>query len=278
MSADRERNEAAFAANEALWDAWTAIHSTGSFYDLDAFRAGGVRLRPYEIEMVGDVAGKSLLHLQCHFGIDTLSWARLGARVTGADFSPAAIELAQRLAAELGYPDARFVRSNVYELPSVLEGEFDVVYTSRGVLGWLPDIAVWARVAARYVAPGGRFFLSEIHPIAQAFENEGVGPGELRLAYPYWEHEAPLTFPVKGSYADPDADVGEHTEHGWDHGLGEIVTALIDAGLRIERLVEHPFLEWKVDWLEEAENGTWVMPPGAGELPLMFSLVARKPA
>jgi 2-polyprenyl-3-methyl-5-hydroxy-6-metoxy-1,4-benzoquinol methylase len=277
LSADRERNVAAFVANEALWDAWTAIHSTGSFYDLDAFRAGGVRLRSYEIEMVGDVAGKSLLHLQCHFGIDTLSWARLGAGVTGADFSPAAIELAQRLAAELGYPDARFVRSNIYELPSVLEGEFDVVYTSRGVLGWLPDIVGWARVAARYVAPGGRLFISEIHPIAQAFENEGVGPGELRLAYPYWEHEAPLTFPVKGSYADPDADVGEHTEHGWDHGLGEIVTALIDAGLRIERLVEHPFLEWKVDWLEEAENGTWVMPPGAGELPLMFSLLATKP-
>jgi SAM-dependent methyltransferase len=155
---------------------------------------------------------------------------------------------------------------------------FDVVYTSRGVLGWLPDIAGWARVVARYVAPGGRFFISEFHPIAQAFENEGVAPGELRLAYPYWEHEAPLTFKVRGSYADPDAEIGDHTEHGWDHGLGEIVTALIEAGLRIERLVEHPFLEWKVDYLVEADDGTWVMPPGAGELPLMFSLLATKPA
>jgi 2-polyprenyl-3-methyl-5-hydroxy-6-metoxy-1,4-benzoquinol methylase len=277
VTGGREDNAAAFAANEALWDAWTAVHAAGSFYDLDSFRAGGVRIRPYEIEMVGDVAGKSLLHLQCHFGMDTLSWARLGARVTGADFSPAAIDLATQLAEELGFPEARFVRSNVYDLPGVLAGEFDVVYTSRGVLSWLPDIAAWARVAARYVAPGGRFFISEIHPIAQAFENEGVGQGELRLNYPYWEHKAPLTFAVKGSYADPDADVGEHTEHGWDHGLGEIVTALIDAGLRIERLVEHPFLEWKVDWLVEAEDGTWVMPPGAGELPLMFSLLATKP-
>jgi SAM-dependent methyltransferase len=277
VTADRERNEAAFAANQALWEAWTAVHATGSFYDVDAFRAGGIRVRPYEIEMVGDVAGKSLLHLQCHFGLDTLSWARLGARVTGADFSPAAIELARRLADELGFDDARFVLANLYDLPSALEGEFDVVYTSRGVLSWLPDIAGWARVVAHFVTPGGTFFISEHHPIAQALENEGVAPGELRLAYPYWEHEEPLTFQIKGSYADPDADVGDQTEHGWGHGLGEIVTALVEAGLRIERLVEHPFLEWKVDYLVEAGDGTYVMPPGAGDLPLMFSLQATKP-
>jgi SAM-dependent methyltransferase len=228
--------------------------------------------------MVGDVTGKSLLHLQCHFGIDTLSWARLGARVTGADFSPAAIELARTLATELGFGDARFVRSNLYDLPAALEGEFDVVYTSRGVLGWLPDIAAWARVVAHFLAPGGTFFITEIHPVAQALDDENVRPGELRLAYPYWEHEEPLTFAVQGSYADRDADVGEHTEHGWDHGLGEIVTALIDAGLRIERLVEHPFLDWKVDFLVEDEEGRWRLPADAGgELPLMFSLVATRP-
>jgi SAM-dependent methyltransferase len=277
MSDARERHEASFAANERLWDAWTAVHASGDFYDLEAFRAGGVRLRPYEIEMVGDVTGKTLLHLQCHFGIDTLSWARLGARVTGADLSPAAVELAGRLAADLGFPDARFVRANLYDLPSVLEGKFDVVYTSRGVLGWLPDIRGWAHVVAHFLAPGGTFFISEAHPVFQAFENEGVAPGELRLAYPYWEHEAPLTFSVKGSYADLAADVGDQTEHGWDHGLGEIVTALIEAGLRIERLIEHPFLEWKADFLVEAGDGTWRMPQGAGELPLMFSLVATKP-
>jgi SAM-dependent methyltransferase len=265
MSPTGDRHEAAFAANEALWDAWTAVHATGEFYDLESFRAGGVRLRPYEIELVGDVAGKSLLHLQSHFGIDTLSWARLGARVTGADFSPAAIELARTLANDLGFPEARFVRSNLYDLPSALYGEFDVVYTSRGVLGWLPDIAGWAEVVAHFLAPGGTFFISEIHPVAQAFENEDVRPGELRLAYPYWEHAEPLTFAVKGSYADPDS-------------LGEIVTALIDAGLRVERLVEHPFLEWKADYLVEDDEGRWRLPPDAGgELPLMFSLVATKP-
>jgi SAM-dependent methyltransferase len=274
-----DRNAAAFAANEALWDAWTKVHSTGDFYDLARFKAGGVRLRPYEIELVGDVAGRSLLHLQCHFGIDTLSWARLGARVTGADFSPAAIELARSLADELGFPDARFVRANLYDLPDALDGEFDIVYTSRGVLGWLPDIRGWARVVAHFLAPGGTFFISEIHPVAQVFENEGVAAGELRLSYPYWEHDEPLTFDVQGSYADPTADVGVHTEHGWDHGLGEIVGALIDAGLRIETLIEHPFLEWKADFLVEDGEGTWRLPPDAGgSLPLMFSLRATKPA
>jgi SAM-dependent methyltransferase len=281
LSDETGRNDASFAANLALWNAWTAVHSTGEFYDLAGFKTGGVRLRPYEIELVGDVAGRSLLHLQCHFGIDTLSWARLGARVTGADFSPAAIELARSLAEELGFPDARFVESNLYDLPDVLDGQFDVVYTSRGVLGWLPDIRAWAGVVAHFLAPGGTFFVTEVHPVLQVFENEGVDPGELRLAYPYWEHEKPLTFAVKGSYADPTADIGEHTEHGWDHGLGEIVTALIDAGLRIETLVEHPFLDWKVDFLVEDPDaeGTWRLPSdGRGELPLMFSLRATKPA
>ena len=272
---------ASYEDNRRLWEAWTAVHASGDFYDLDGFRAGGVRLRDEEIAAVGDVSGRSLLHLQCHFGIDTLSWARLGARVTGADFSPAAIRLARELALDLGFPDARFVESNLYELPANLQGTFDVVYTSRGVLGWLPDIAGWARVVAHFVAPGGVFYISEIHPTIQAFENEGVAVGELRLAYPYWEHRDPLVFDVKGSYADPTADVGEQREHGWDHGLGEIVTALIDAGLVLEWLRESPTLDWSADFLVETEpgSGRYRLPPGtAGELPLMFSLRARKPA
>jgi SAM-dependent methyltransferase len=265
-------------ANNALWDDWTRVHERSAFYDLDGFKRGGVRLSPYEITEVGDVAGQDLLHLQCHFGIDTLSWARLGARVTGADFSQAAIDLARAIATEIGFPEARFVRSDLYDLPDVLEGEFDVVYTSNGVLGWLPDIRRWAEVAAHFVRPGGRFYVTEIHPVAQAFENEGVAPGELRLAYPYWEHSQPLAFPVQGSYADPTADVPNRTEYGWDHSLGEIVTGLIDAGLVVRSLREYPFVGWKLDFLEEAEDGTWRMPPGTqGEFPLSFSLLATKP-
>jgi SAM-dependent methyltransferase len=279
MTEPHDRSDS-FAANQQLWDAWTAVHAKGDFYDLAGFREGGVRLRDEEVEAVGDVRGRTLLHLQCHFGIDTLSWARLGARVTGVDFSPAAIRLAREIAADIGIGDARFIESNVYELPDRLEGEFDVVYTSRGVLGWLPDIRDWARVVAHFLAPGGTFFITEAHPVFNAFQDEGVAPGELRLIYPYWEHRDPLVFDVKGSYADPDADFGEQKLHGWDHGLGEIVTALIDAGLRIESLEEHPFLYWAADFLVESEPGgeRFILPPGPGELPLSFSLRATKPA
>ena len=197
--------------------------------------------------------------------------------MTGADFSEAALTLARSTAAEIGL-EARFVQSDLYDLPSVLEGAFDVVYTSRGVLGWLPDVRRWAEVVAHFVRPGGIFYITEIHPIAQAFENEGVAPGELQLTYPYWEHREPLVFDNIGSYADPDAPVTVPKEYGWDHGLGEIVTALIDAGLRIESLREYPFVDWKLDFLVEDEDKSWRLPPSVkGELPLFFSILASKP-
>ena len=196
------------AANNALWEEWTAIHETSSFYDLEGFKAGGSRLRTYEVDEVGEVTGKSLLHLQCHFGIDTLSWARLGARVTGADFSDRAIQLARSLAAELGLA-ATFVCSDLYDLPAVLDEQFDVVYTSHGVLGWLPDLERWAGVVAHFLRPGGVFYLTEIHPVAQAFAEE---PG-LRLGYPYFPRPEPLASPVQGSYADPTAQVRQPVEY-----------------------------------------------------------------
>jgi SAM-dependent methyltransferase len=266
--------------NRDVWDVWTRIHVAGDFYDVASFKSGerGNRLRDYEIEEVGDVAGKSLLHMQCHFGLDTLSWARLGAIVTGADFSEEAIAAARVLATEVDLP-ARFVVSNVYDLPEKLDGVFDIVYTSGGVLEWLPDIVAWARVAAHFVKPGGFFYIAEIHPVANAFENEGVQPGELRLEYPYWTHEEPLQFEVKGSYADRSAPTEGLVSSGWDHSLGEIVTALIDAGLRIDFLHEFDFVHWRLDFLVEGDDRRWRLPPGTkGELPLYFSLKATKPA
>jgi SAM-dependent methyltransferase len=271
--------EQAFRDNNVLWDEWTGIHETSAFYDLDGFKRGGVRLKPYELEEIGSVDGLDVLHVQCHFGLDTLSFARLGAQVTGADFSAAAIGLARRVANDIDCPDARFIESNVYDLPAVLDGDFDLVYTSNGVLGWLPDIAAWAKVVSHFVRPGGRFYIAEIHPIAQAFENEGVARGELRLTYPYWEHDEPLTFAVQGSYADPTAEIQAKREHGWDHSLGEIVTALIDAGLNVRSLREYPFANWKLDFLEQADDGTWRMPGDLdGRMPLSFSILAEKPA
>jgi SAM-dependent methyltransferase len=263
--------------NRALWEEWTPIHARSEFYDLESFKRGGIRLRKYEIEEVGPVSGKDLLHLQCHFGIDTLSWARLGAHVTGADFSPRAVALAASLAEELGL-DARFLVSNVYDLPSNLDGEFDVVYTSRGAINWLPDIRGWARVAAHFVRPGGIVYMTELHPVAGAFMDEGVKPGELQLAYPYWEDGSAVTFDVTTSYADENLHHAEQKATSFGHGLGEIVNALIDAGLRIESLREFPFVDWKLDFLVQGDDGLWRLPGELdGRMPLFFSLRASRP-
>lgn len=269
----------ALRSNRELWNAWTKIHVASDFYDVASFRSGArpIRIADYELEEVGSVEGKSLLHLQCHFGLDTLSWARLGATVTGVDFSDEAIAEARGLAAELGIP-AAFVRSDLYRLPDVLDEQFDIVYTSGGVLEWLPDIVAWGRVAAKFVRPGGFLYVSEVHPVAQVFENEGVEPGELRLAYPYWSHPEPLRFEVKGSYADPEAATDGLVEHSWDHSLGEILTSLADAGLRLEFLHEFDFVHWPMDFLVKGEDGRWRLPESSkGALPLFFSLKATKP-
>ncbi len=265
--------------NQALWDAWTRIHVPSAFYDVASFLDGSrpIRLADYERAEVGPVAGRTLLHLQCHFGLDTLSWARLGARVTGIDFSAEAIAAARTLAADVGL-EARFVQANVYDAPDAVREAFDIVYTSRGVLGWLPDIEGWARVVASLVKPGGTFYVTEIHPVAQVFADEDVAPGELRLAYPYWSHRDPITFDVHGSYADPTAPTEGLVEHGWSHSLGEIISALIDAGLLLDFVHEHPFVEWPVAFLADAGDGRYRLPPDArGELPLFFSLRATKP-
>jgi SAM-dependent methyltransferase len=193
------------AANRALWNEWTPIHVRSAFYDVDGWRSGRRDLLPLLVDEVGDVAGKDLLHLQCHFGLDTLSWARRGARATGVDFSERAIEQARDLAAATGL-DARFVVSDVVELPASLEGDFDVVFTSLGVLSWLPDVPRWAEVVAHFVRPGGFFYIAEAHPFAWAFDDEDTAT-ELRLRYHYWPSQEPLVFSDTESYADPEVPV-----------------------------------------------------------------------
>ena len=272
------------ADNRKLWDAWTAIHTTGEFYDVQRFRDDptDVRIEEWERAEVGDVAGKSLLHLQCHFGLDTLSWARLGASsVTGVDFSEPAIAFANELATETGLADrARFVVSNVYDLPGPLAGEtFDVVYTGRGALGWLPDLRPWAKAVAAFVRPGGIFYIHEGHPVLWAIADEQTAPNDLHLGFDYWGGET-LSFPVEGSYADPEADVDAEMEHGWNHSLGEIVTALASNGLRIELLDEKRVLDWPANFLRELDDaGHFGFPPEQkGTIPLMYSIRARKDA
>jgi SAM-dependent methyltransferase len=263
-------------ANRDRWNELTAIHAPSAFYDVTAFRAGRCTLRPIEVEELGDVAGKSLLHLQCHFGLDTLSWARRGAQVTGVDFSEEAIALARSLGRELDIP-AEFVCSDVYDLPKALTGAFDVVFTSYGVLCWLPDLHRWAAVAAHFLKPGGVLHLAEIHPFAMVLDDRTSGP-ELRVAYSYFHRPEPLRYEAQGTYADRSARVAHTTSFEWIHSLGDVVGAVIGAGLRVEFLHEFPYgICGILPCMNQGPDGWWRLPEGDGTVPLLFSLKATKP-
>ncbi len=261
--------------NHRLWQDWAQRNFDSEFYDVPGFKRGGVRIPELEQRELGDVTGQSLLHLQCHFGLDTLSWARLGARATGIDFSERAIELARGLAKDCEL-DARFVCCDVYATPKRIDEKFDVVYTSHGVLGWLPDLGEWARVIAHHLEPGGRFYLMEMHPLMWMIQDRPQGR-ELELAFRYFAEPEPVRFEYKGCYTDPE---GEHVsvEHAWSHPISEVIGSLLEAGLQLEFLHEFPFMKWKnLPFMEEDEQGWWVLPADVVQVPCMFSLLARKP-
>lgn len=259
--------------NRANWDERVPIHSSGEFYDVPGFKAGEERLRPFELAEVGDVVGKELVHLQCHFGIDTLSWARRGARVVGLDFSGPAVETARALAGELGI-DADFVEANVYDADEALGGRaFDVVYTGLGALSWLPDMRRWARVVASLLRPGGFLYLAEFHPISGVFGDE-----DLTAVHDYFAGEEPQVWDEPGTYADFEAETVHNRTYEWNHALGEVVGAVLGAGLTLELLSEHDytlFPRWP--FLVKSGFDTYRLPEGMPMLPLMYSLRARKP-
>jgi SAM-dependent methyltransferase len=260
-------------ANRELWDELTPIHARSEFYDLEGFKSGTCALSSIELGEVGDVSGKSLLHLQCHFGMGTLSWARLGARAVGVDFSNEAINLARSLSHETGIK-ARFVLSNIYELPSVLAEEFDIVFTSAGVLCWLPDLKHWANVINHFLKPGGFFYIFEGHPFSSVFNN-AADVTELEVTESYFSGPEPRYWEPDGDYADPNAEV-THGSYEWAHSLGSIVGALAGAGLRIEFLHEFPVLfDRACPLMERDKHGWWRL--RGDKVPLTFSIRASKP-
>jgi SAM-dependent methyltransferase len=265
--------EHSFKANKAHWNELVPIHQQSADYNLQGFLAGECSLRSLERGELGNVQGKSLLHLQCHFGMDTLSWARRGARVTGVDFSDAAIEAARSLSERAAVP-ARFIQANLYDLPDALASPFDIVYTSYGVLAWLPDLPRWAEIIARYLKLDGIFYIAEIHPLLMVFDDETSG---LKVRYSYFHAPEPYEWVAEGSYADPKATVRNQTTYQWNHSLGDIVNALIGAGLRVLFLHEFPVCCYQaLPQMERGEDGWWRLPDGDERLPLTFSLMARK--
>jgi SAM-dependent methyltransferase len=257
--------------NRAFWDERVPIHTKSDFYDVDGFLAGASALRPFEPEELGDVQGLSLVHLQCHFGLDTLSWARLGAQVTGLDFSAPAMEAAAELTRRAGL-QADWVTSDVMRAGEALGGRrFDVVYTGLGALNWLDDIERWADVVTGLVAPGGRLYLVEFHPITEVFADE-----TLAVENDYF-HEGARDWPEEeGSYAELEAPTEHNATEEFAHTLGEVVSAIAARDLPIEFLHEHDytlFPRWPN--LRREKGGIYRFPPGTPSLPLMYSLVAR---
>ena len=257
--------------NRTNWNERTPVHAASDFYDVEGFKAGRMTLKELERREVGDVTGKTLLHLQCHFGLDTMSWARLGAKPTGVDFSETAIALARSLNDELGL-ETRFIHSNVYDLPDVLDEQFDIVFTSYGALCWLPDLDNWARVISNHLKPGGVFYVAEIHPFVSMMEQSESG--ELRPVHGYFEQE----FFFEGndrSYAG--TDLIESPNYEWQHSLGEIITALIESGLRLEFLHEFPFNCYQaLPAMEKGDDGWWRLPENNDSFPQLFSIRATK--
>ncbi|HVJ56057.1 MAG TPA: class I SAM-dependent methyltransferase [Aliidongia sp.] len=263
------------AKNLAMWDGKVPAHLKSVLYDVPRFIAGGLSLKPHEIADLPDAAGKDLVHLQCHIGLDTLSWARLGAHVTGLDFSPAAIAAAGRIAHEAGLK-ARFVTADVYDAPAALGQRYDIVYTGVGALCWLPDLVRWAEAVGRLLRPGGLLYLFEFHPVEWMFDDGA--DGGLALTVDYFTPAGGHGDFGAVSYAAADAgDPGQPTV-SWNHPLGEVVTALIGAGLHIEELRELDravVARWKA--MEPTEDGMFRMAAGMPRLPLMYVLKARRP-
>jgi SAM-dependent methyltransferase len=263
------------ALNRANWDDRVPVHLASSLYDLAGFRAGACSLRPFEVSEVGSVSGLSLVHLQCHIGLDTLSWARRGALVSGLDFSEPAISAASSLADSLGLP-ATFVVADVYDAVRAFGGRrFDIVYTGIGALVWLPDIPAWAQVVAGLLAPGGFVYLAEGHPFASILD-EDSGASGLRVARDYFD-AAPQVEDYPYTYTD-GPPLAHPRQVEFQHGLGEIVTSLAQAGLRVEFLREHDFEAFRrFDSLQWREDGTYRLPPGWPRVPMMYSLRASAP-
>ena len=267
-------NTEAVKANLATWEAWTDSHFDGGLYDIDSFRAGRNTLNPLEIQEVGDVTGKSLLHLQCHFGLDTLSWERMGAKTTGVDFSTKAITKAQGLASELDL-SSRFICSSIYDLKDNLEGQFDIVFTSYGVLTWLPDLQPWAETITHFLKPGGLFYIAEFHPTMCMFDNR-PGVQDWRLGWPYFNSGKPMIEVNTGSYANPESGI-QTASHEFPHPLSEVVQSLIDAGLKLQTFREHDFSCWQFnELLSKSEDGYWRTADPEANIPLMYSISARK--
>ncbi|MEO7923438.1 MAG: class I SAM-dependent methyltransferase [Chitinophagaceae bacterium] len=277
-----ENHDQFFEANRTLWNQRTAVHKDSSFYNLAGFKAGETVLTPIELNELGDVEGKKMLHLQCHFGMDSLDWARRGAIVTGVDLSDEAIKEAKLLNDELGL-NASFICCNVYDLhPQSIalsklsplggdaEGAFDIVFTSYGTVGWLPDLDKWAQIIAHYLKPGGIFYIAEFHPVVWMFDDDFT-----HIKYSYQNKEVIVT-ENEGTYTDRQAEINGK-EYSWNHSISEVLNSLIKAGLKIELFNEYMYSPYPCFRnTVQGPDGNWYIKGMEGKIPMVYSLKAVK--
>jgi SAM-dependent methyltransferase len=270
------------SANLANWDERVDGHLGPDGYSVDRLVDDPdwvTAVVAFDAPTVGDVTGRSLLHSQCHIGTDTLSWAKLGATVTGLDFSPKAIAAATDIAGRLGdrITPATFVQTELYDAPNHIDETFDIVYTGVGAICWLPDIVGWAEVMARFVRPGGTFYIRDSHPAMLAIDEERDDE-LLVMKYPYFHTDEALHFAEAESYAG-SATLNNVDTYEWAHSISEVTNALIGAGFVINRLDEHRHLDWQFTrYMQKGDGDYWVMPDHLRDLlPLQFSILASKP-
>lgn len=259
-----------FDINKKLWNNKTEIHLNSAFYNVNSFKAGKNTLNPIELGLLGDISSKSILHLQCHFGMDTLSLSRLGAKVVGMDLSDKAIAAARELNEELDL-DARFVCCNIYDLPHHLNEQFDIIFTSYGVIGWLPDLDKWAKVIHHFLKPNGQFVMVEFHPVLNMIGWKWDGT----LPYSYF-NQGLILEETEGTYADRNAPIKNEAAE-WDHSLGEVMTALLKQQLQIEHFQEYNYSPYNCfDEATPLPDGNWQIKDIEGKIPLIYSITAKK--
>lgn len=261
-----------FEANKELWNQRTVFHKDSSFYNLEGFKKGEMVLTPIELSELGEVKGKSMLHLQCHFGMDSLNWARLGAEVTGVDLSDEAIRQANELLDEpsinSGELNAKFICCNVYDLKEHLDEKFDIVFTSYGTIGWLPDLDQWAAIVSHFLKTGGTFYIADFHPVLWMFDDEFTN-----IKYAYDNQEVIVT-ESQGTYTDKNAAI-KAKEYGWNHSISEILNALIRKGLAIQHFNEFMYSPYPCfSNVVEFEKGKWHIKGLEGKIPMVYSIKA----
>jgi 2-polyprenyl-3-methyl-5-hydroxy-6-metoxy-1,4-benzoquinol methylase len=258
-----------FEVNKDAWNKRTVVNKASAFYDVESFKKGKSSLNKLELDALDNVKGKSLLHLQCHFGMDTLSWAREGAIVTGIDLSDEAINIAKQLSHELNIP-AEFICCNVYDVLQHIHTQYDIVFTSYGVIGWLPDLNKWAEVISKTLKPDGIFFLAEFHPVVWMFDDNFQ---YIKYAY---HNDAVIIETQTGTYADRDADI-QYKEYSWNHSLSEVLTALLDHGLIIQQFDElnYSYYNCFTNTIL-GDDGYWRIKGLENKIPMMYAVKAIK--